>query len=185
MEIKTCEPIIIYTDGSHKKQSLVNKRIKRFKDENVKSDEHIGYGAFCEYNNKIYKLSGVCDDKCFEVYNIEKGTKISNPTAEFIAFTEVLKSLSRASNPGNDFDRVKITFRIDYEGIRKWMCGEWKCKKPYIKNIKEYADRVIQINKFEINFEDVKSHSNEKGNDMADGLAKETLVHNNFDEFKI
>ena len=160
----------IYTDGSHFKHSV---------------EGYIGYGAYCEHLNTIYKMSGKCDNECLKTYQIPPDTKISNPTAEFIAFAEVLRHLSRSSSPSNDFNGKKLIFIIDYEGVKKWMNGEWKTKQPYIRSIKAYCDRLIAINGFVIDIQDVDSHSNNYGNDMADALAKDRDVYSNFDRFVI
>lgn len=160
--------IIIYTDGSHFKHL---------------PGGFIGYGAYCEHNGVEYRMSGRCDADCLKTYNIAPNTKISNPTAEFIGFAETLRHLSRAMGPGNTADGKVLVFRIDYEGVGRWMAGKWKTKQPYIRSIKQYCDRIIDLNNFKVVIEDVDGHSNNLGNDKADLLAKNTQTFSNFDKF--
>lgn len=74
----------------------------------------------------------------------------------------------------------KIAIYYDYEGIAKWCVGEWKTNKEGTKAYKAFYEEAIK--KLEIKFVKVTGHSNDKYNDMADGLAKEALLmHRNED----
>lgn len=158
--------IIIYTDGSHKKHSKFN---------------YIGFGAYCKYNDVKYELSGTCNKTLLKTYNISENAKISNPTAEFIGFAEVLHQLSKVLTSTS----ITLCFKIDYEGVKKWMSGEWKCKKTYIKKIKKKCDDIINKVGFNIEIDYVPAHSNDYGNDKADELAKNEEIFSNFNEFKL
>lgn len=68
----------------------------------------------------------------------------------------------------------KIAIYYDYEGIAKWCVGEWKTNKEGTKAYKAFYEEAIK--KLEIKFVKVAGHSNDKYNDMADGLAKEALL---------
>lgn len=175
--------IVIYTDGSHFKH--------------VKNG-FIGYGAYCKYKNVEYQLSGECNDELLKRCGIAPGTKISNPTAEFLAFAVVLSELSRASvqnvprasvqnvpRASENFKDYTLLFKIDYEGVGKWMRGEWKCKEIYIKKIKAVCDALISKYNFNVQIEYVPGHSNVYGNEMADKLAKNTESFSNFNQFKL
>ncbi|MDE6408450.1 MAG: ribonuclease H family protein [Anaeroplasmataceae bacterium] len=67
----------------------------------------------------------------------------------------------------------ELNIIYDYEGIEKWYTGVWKASSPialaYVKFKNEVKDKII------IHFIKVKSHSNDKYNDMADKLAKSAL----------
>lgn len=74
----------------------------------------------------------------------------------------------------------KIAIYYDYEGIAKWCVGEWKTNKEGTKAYKAFYEEAIK--KLKIKFVKVTGHSNNKYNDMADGLAKEALLmHRNED----
>ncbi|MDE7105587.1 MAG: ribonuclease H family protein [Anaeroplasmataceae bacterium] len=67
----------------------------------------------------------------------------------------------------------ELNIIYDYEGIEKWYTGLWKANSPiaqvYVKFKNEVKDKI------KIHFIKVKSHSNDKYNDMADKLAKKAL----------
>ena len=139
--------IEIYTDGSHFKHG----------------DGYLGIGAYCKYKDTEYKLSKDCGKLLLD-YGINE--KVSNPTAEFIGFCEILKLIYMYKV------KCSFVFKIDYEGIENWMTGKWKCKKSYIKKIKEQCDFYIKNIPGEIKIKHVKGHSKNYGNNQADILAK-------------
>lgn len=61
----------------------------------------------------------------------------------------------------------------DYQGIEKFFTGEWNANKHLSKLYQEYANDIK--GKIKVYFHKVKSHSNNKYNDMVDILAKEAL----------
>lgn len=71
-------------------------------------------------------------------------------------------------------DYAKIEIRHDYEGVAKWISGEWKAKNEIVKAY------VEEMNKFRkslaVTFTKVAAHSNDPLNDEADKLAKEALI---------
>jgi ribonuclease H-related protein len=71
----------------------------------------------------------------------------------------------------------KIKVYHDYEGLSKWISGEWVAKSAAAKMFvtifnKKYADLL------QVEFEKVKGHSNNKYNNKADELAKRALSDN-------
>ena len=64
----------------------------------------------------------------------------------------------------------------DYTGLSKWVTGEWDTNREYTKI---YADFMKPFYTLDIiKFEWVKGHTNVIGNEIADRLAKESVVHN-------
>ena len=61
----------------------------------------------------------------------------------------------------------------DYIGIEKWYNKEWKAKSSIAIEYVKFADSVRD--KIKVVFHKIKSHTNNKYNDMADRLAKEAL----------
>lgn len=61
----------------------------------------------------------------------------------------------------------------DYAGIEKWYTFEWKANNDLTKKYQEFAKEMKD--KIKVNFIKVKSHTNNKYNDMADLLAKQAL----------
>lgn len=69
----------------------------------------------------------------------------------------------------------KIIIYHDYEGISKWCTGEWKTNKDGTKAYKAFYDSLKS--KLKVEFIKVKSHSNNKYNDLADKLAKQAIFN--------
>ena len=152
--------IEIYTDGSHQR-----------------SIKYLGIGAWCCYKNKEYSLSATCDADLLESYDITED-KCSNPTAEFIAFAEVLKYFKKADLPAH----IGIIFYIDYIGVKHWIEGNWKAEKDYIRKIRDTCLKIMKKIKNPIQIVHVKAHSCVLGNECADVLAKCLDSFSNFDE---
>ena len=72
----------------------------------------------------------------------------------------------------NGYERIKIYH--DYEGVSKWVSGEWSAKSDVAKMFLSIYHRKFD-GVLEIQFEKVKGHSNNKYNDKADALAKSAL----------
>lgn len=72
----------------------------------------------------------------------------------------------------NGYEKIKIYH--DYEGLSRWISGEWQAKSDVAKMFtalyRSKFDGVI-----EVVFEKIKGHSNNKYNDRADSLAKSAL----------
>ena len=64
-----------------------------------------------------------------------------------------------------------IVIRYDYEGVEKWITGEWTCRK---KISQQYRDKMCELMKqIGVTFEHVKAHKGNEGNNHADRLAKQ------------
>ena len=81
----------------------------------------------------------------------------------------------------NGYSHIEI--RYDYEGIEKWVTGEWRSKteltQKYARAMRGWMQRI------EITFTKVPAHSNVKFNELADQTAKAGLVEaDGIPEFK-
>ncbi len=75
----------------------------------------------------------------------------------------------------NSCEKIKIYH--DYEGLSKWICGEWEAKSDVAKMfVAVYQNKYADLLKVE--FKKVKGHSNNEYNDKADELAKRALSDN-------
>lgn len=72
----------------------------------------------------------------------------------------------------NGYNTLDLYF--DYNGIEKWCTGEWKTNKEGTKNYKQFYDGIK--NRLRVNFYKVKAHSGVDYNELADKLAKESLI---------
>lgn len=75
----------------------------------------------------------------------------------------------------NGFRRIEI--RYDYQGIEKWVTGEWRARTEltgkYARAMRDWKQNI------EICFVKVAAHSNVYYNELADKLAKTGLVQGN------
>ncbi len=72
----------------------------------------------------------------------------------------------------NSYDKIKIYH--DYEGLSKWVTGEWKAESDVGKMYQSvYCEKYAGL--LQVSFEKVKGHSNNVYNDRVDGLAKMAL----------
>ena len=71
----------------------------------------------------------------------------------------------------NGFSKLEICY--DYQGIEKWVTGEWRAKTEltdkYANSMREWAKRI------EIHFTKVAAHTNICYNELADKMAKTGL----------
>lgn len=75
----------------------------------------------------------------------------------------------------NGYSEIEI--RYDYEGIEKWVQGQWKAKNELAQKYAIFMNECKSSIK--ISFCKVTAHSNNKYNDMADALAKSALTEGN------
>lgn len=128
-------------------------------------NSRLGIGAWCRWKGVEYSLSRTLD--------VQVG---SNPTAELFAFVEVLEKFKNVELS------VPLVFRQDYEGVEKWMTGQWKARETHIAELVSRAKELRKTIQGEISFEWVKGHSNNEGNDHADRLAGGKDNGNNFEK---
>lgn len=67
----------------------------------------------------------------------------------------------------------KVVIIHDYDGISKWVTGEWSAKNPGTQAYRDFCKGVSGI--IEVSFISVKGHTGDIGNEEADRLAKEAL----------
>lgn len=148
--MKAYNDLKIFTDGSH-----------------IKGTNQIGYGIFIEYQGNEYSESGICSLREFKKeYSVTDN--VSNPTMEIYALYQALLKIS-------GIEQLSATIYADYEGVQKWISGEWKAKKAYIKDIVSKCKTQIDFIESmggSITLEWVPAHSGSYGNDKADLLAK-------------
>jgi len=123
-----------------------------------------------EYGSGIYIIEGENEKLIKFKGNDERFLDNNNVAGELMACVYVLNYCKKSN-----IKDVSICY--DYEGIEKWANGTWQTKKTLTKLYKQFIDSVKdQLN---INFVKVQAHSGDKGNNIADNLAKEALKGNN------
>lgn len=118
--------------------------------------------VFIKDNGCIYTEFGNGDNEKSLQYRNVTGEMLGSMYAVKVAMLEGMKA---------------IEIRFDYEGIEKWVTGEWRSKTELTQ---KYAEAMREWGKsIEIKFTKVRAHTNVKFNEVADKLAKKGLVEGN------
>ncbi len=72
----------------------------------------------------------------------------------------------------NGYSELEI--RFDYEGIEKWVTGEWKAKNELTQKYRDFMRGMMQ--KLAISFTKVAAHTGVVFNELADQMAKKGLT---------
>ncbi|MBA2861850.1 viroplasmin family protein [Methanococcus maripaludis] len=125
---------------------------------NLKNKEY-GAGVLTIFNGieKEIKAKG----------NNKELSKMRNVAGEILA-SELAMEYAVSKNVKN------LIIYHDYLGIEKWCTGEWKTNKEGTTEYKEKCKNYLK--KLNIEFVKVKAHSGDKNNEIADKLAKESLL---------
>lgn len=131
-----------------------SKRIIAYTDGsfNVKNNT-AGYAAILTFENGLEKvLSGSITDP--------QATALRNVAGELQAVLEAVKAAEAAC--------ADLVVYYDYEGIEKWVTGEWKAKKEFTQ---KYRD-AVRGSSVKVEFHKVAAHTGIEYNERADKLAK-------------
>lgn len=167
---------MIYIDGS--KMPSVN---------------HLGSGAYLRFMNQDYTMSRpfcseVASRYCFTKEELDK---LSSPTMEYLALSEILWQLLKLKLPlGKDGlpqmpnPRLKLVFVGDYNGVKYFSEGTWKPQETHIIKIHQVSSVIMKWLKdrgIDIEFIHVNGHIGILGNELSDIAAKCTQSVNNID----
>lgn len=143
----------IYTDGSYNK-----------------ADQGNTYGG-------IYMPMSTGSDMNQSVKtSIPEATSMWNVGGELLAAITAVKMVSFMAENLKD-ENLVADIIYDYEGIGKWVTGEWKAKKAMTIAYRDYVRKILnRHNNLKINFIWVKGHNGTSGNEMADRIAYEGMI---------
>ena len=85
-------------------------------------------------------------------------------------------SAAMAATQWIDYNVGKGIIIHDYIGLSKWVKSEWRTTKPFTKLYAEWMRPFYVLGI--IDFEWVKGHTNVEGNEIADRLAKQSIILN-------
>lgn len=125
-------------------------------DGSCKDDDKIGWGFVYIKNNQVITTM------CGGVKPVE-GYTTRNITGE-------LESAKMAVRHALANNLKEIYIINDYQGISSYITGAWKADKQESKDYLAWMKKATADIK--VNFVKIKGHSNNKYNDMVDGLAK-------------
>lgn len=133
------------------------KSCRAYVDGSFNTDRVIyGYGVILLYGSSSFPFSGKGNDN--------RMISMRNVAGE-------IEGAMRAVREAIQMGFSEIQIYHDYEGISKWVTGEWQATKPGTIRYRKYMHEKGK--EIDIHFTKVKAHSGNKYNDMADALAKE------------
>lgn len=125
-------------------------------------------GSFNQSTNTYgYGLVMMVGLKTYEYYgsnNNNDVAKIRNVAGELLG---AMMSVQKAKS----FGCSSLIICYDYEGIEKWVTGQWKTNNKFTQKYKAF----MQGCGLKIRFKKVKAHSGECFNEQADKLAKKAV----------
>lgn len=140
----------------------------------VSADELIAY-VDGSYDNTLKKYAFGC---VFLLFDGKIYTECGNgDTPECLLLRNVTGEMLGAMFAvrfamANGFNSVEL--RYDYQGIEKWVTGEWRSKTDLTR---KYAEAMRRWNKaIRITFRKVAAHTNVYYNEMADRMAKKGIT---------
>lgn len=74
-----------------------------------------------------------------------------------------------------DYNVGKGIIYHDYTGVADWVTGKWQTSKKYTKMYVDFMKPFYTLGI--IDFKWVKGHTNVVGNEIADKLARQAVVH--------
>lgn len=121
-----------------------------------------------EYGSGVVLIfpDGEIEELCFSGSH-EDAKSMKNVAGEL---SGAMRAMRIAKQKG--FKNLILCF--DYQGIQKWITGEWKCKNEMTKLYKQWYDGNIK-DCVDVRFKWVRGHSNDKYNEIADRLAKDAI----------
>lgn len=120
--------------------------------------EEYGLGIVAVYNGeqKEYAIKG----------SNKELTKYRNVAGELEASITAIKQAIKIK-------AKKIVIYHDYEGVAKYVNGDWKPKLPFTKEYNKNYNKLVK--KIDVEFLWTKAHNGHKENELADKLAKQAV----------
>lgn len=119
-----------------------------------------GYAIFSPDNKLIYQDCGIGTDD-----------------PELLAMRNISGEMTAAMRATSwiDYNVGRGIIVHDYTGLAKWVTGEWKTSRKYTEIYANFMRPFYTLDI--IKFEWVKGHTNVTGNEIADKLAKQAVIH--------
>lgn len=127
------------------------------------------------FYNGMYAGGYVIMDPNDKIIYQDCGIGVDNP--ELLAMRNIAGEMTAAMRATSwiDYNVGRGIIIHDYTGLSKWVTGEWDTNRYYTKL---YADWMKPFYTLDIiKFQWVKGHTRVQGNEIADRLAKQAVVH--------
>lgn len=145
------DTLAVYVDGSATDVDSFGKKLDHFR---------YSFGLVVVKDNEIvYEDSGEGTNR--------EASALRNVSGEMLGAMKALQLLLKTP------DKNKVVIFHDYEGVGKWVEGEWEAKNPFVKKYVEFMESNSQNVK--VVFFKVAGHSSNPFNERADQLARAAL----------
>lgn len=185
--VKTDSENIIFESWDEAKEFMIGK--KNIKHKSFKTYEEAKSFLFGEEQQLNYEIPTVYIDGSYDVNtgnysfggvlivgNVQQQFNKLFIADEFSSSRNVAGEIRGAAYIINYCYKLgykEINLFYDYKGIEEWYNNSWQAKTPIAMKYVEFVNNIKD--KIKVNFIKVKSHSNDKYNDLADMLAKKAL----------
>lgn len=163
------------TEAEAKQYLGVAKITKEITQECLKKYDAVAYvdGSYLaeknSYSSGVVLMNGLGGIVSMESFSGSDPDYVSmrNVAGEILAASYAISYAYR-----NKFSKLMIFY--DYAGLEKWCTGEWFPRKSATQRYKELFTQAM-MDSLTIDFQKIKSHSDNAWNDLADLLAKRAL----------
>lgn len=121
------------------------------------------YGGGC-----VFLIEGQEEPTFYKcVNNKSDAARLHNVAGELLATISVISFADKLK------DCTEIEICYDYDGIEKWVSGEWPAKKNITRKYRDFMLNAAE--RYSITFVHTTAHSGILYNELADKLAKEAV----------
>lgn len=98
-----------------------------------------------------------------------------NVGGEILAAEFAMSLISRLydADASNEPIHYTVNLYADYEGVVKWITGEWRAKKVLTQKYRSYIAKLLDGRDIKLNLSWIRGHAGDPGNEKADILATE------------
>lgn len=161
-KFKSREEALDWLNGLENAQNgILNKSIPTVYIDGSHRDGAIGFGVILIAGGSETSFTGKTDGD------------MGNISGELSALMFTLHILKK-------FNITKANIVYDYEGIYKWISGDFKAKTQETKEYRDFVKEFVKTNKLQLFYYKCKSHSGTEYNNKADKTAKQALIDGKF-----
>ena len=147
--------IVAYTDGSFM--------------QGTKGEQITGFGVVTLIDDDEFPILGTSTDK-----NLLESRNVSGELLGVIELIKMVKEGCLDSNGVPNYNDVELHIYYDYEGVEKWITGEWRAKKALTQHYRDEVRSALNDG-LKVNWHKVRAHTGIALNERADALAKKAI----------
>lgn len=122
----------------------------------------------------LWNFGSIAKSSVHVVTTLEQFCSMRNVGGEILAAWYALKLLITGMKQSENFKETEHNIELiyDYEGVGKWVSGEWAAKKPATRWYRDWVHRFeAMYPNVHLKFTWTKGHAGDDGNEIADAVA--------------